>query len=231
MLEFASLEVASAPDFDYEDDDALAYNLIGAPSGTEARMLVGLQPFETDAGRGSLPSARGRCGQRPGRTDSGAVRYSPRVDLNIAYLESDPAVPIRLAVNVSRAVGFAASRDVGIDAYQGRHTEGAYFWIDLKADPLQPISGTYGVVDAVPRASRTSPASARWRATFGLILHASSSSSSDFSRTTQRQGASSDQDLSSRAGALRRRFKRSSSAAPARAPGCRRVRGPADDSL
>ncbi|MEZ6015204.1 MAG: hypothetical protein R3F49_08830 [Planctomycetota bacterium] len=151
MLEFASLEVASAPDFDYEDDDALAYNLIGAPSGTEARMLVGLQPFETDAGRARYLQLEVDVANVQDELIQGAVRYSPRVDLNIAYLESDPAVPIRLAVNVSRAVGFAASRDVGIDAYQGRHTEGAYFWIDLKADPLQPISGTYGVVDAVPQ--------------------------------------------------------------------------------
>jgi len=150
MLQFSSLEVAKVHDFDYEDNDALAYNLIGAPEGTEARMLVGLQPFESEGGRTRYLQLEVDVKSVPSELIQGAIRYSPRIDLNIAYLETVPTQPVRFALNISRAVGFADSRDVGIDAYQGRLTEGAYFWVDLVADPQNPISGTYGVVDAVP---------------------------------------------------------------------------------
>lgn len=150
MLQFSELKLEPYPDLDYEDSGALAYKLSDTPAGTEARVLVGLEPFQVEGGECRYMRMEVDIVGEEGKLVDGAIRYSPRVDLNIAYRTNDPQQPARFALNVQRPVALADSRDSGINAYEGRWTQGSYYWIDLENTTAEPLSGTYGIIDSQP---------------------------------------------------------------------------------
>lgn len=147
MLAFASLPVSAHPDLDYEDDDAIAYRLLGTPEDTEARVLVGLQPYEI--GETTFRYLQLEIDVAVGTHDlvDGAMRYPPNVGLSVSYDAHDPEEPARAALLVQRDVALGESRRSGIDAYQGRYTTGSYYCVDLLEDPPQVVCGTVGMVD------------------------------------------------------------------------------------
>ncbi len=149
MLEFASLDVAAAPDLDYEDDDAVAYKLEGTPEGTEARVLVGLMPYEEDGRTFRYLQMQLDVPQEP-EFLHGAMREGPNVNFSISYDVTDPTTPTRFALMLKRRVDLAASRAEGIDAYTGRFTNGVYYWNDFLDTSRGPSSTTWGLVDGAP---------------------------------------------------------------------------------
>jgi hypothetical protein len=149
MLAFASLELSAHPDLEYEDNDAIAYKLKGGPGDAEARVLVGLQPFEDNGRRCRYLQMQLDIGSKPEYWRD-TMRDAPNVNLSISYDEADSTVPTRFGLMLQRRVDLYASKQAGIDAYQGKYTSGAYYWIDLKDNPPRLWSGTIGIVNGRP---------------------------------------------------------------------------------
>ncbi len=150
MLEFASLPVDEHPDLAFEDDDAVAYKLKGTPVGTEARILVGMMPYDAD-GKSYRYLQMGvdiNVGKSEFLLDS--VREGPHIEFSISYDVADEMAPSRFGLLLTRPVDITASRDAGINAYYGRYTSGALFGVDLLKNPHRPTTATIGIVDANP---------------------------------------------------------------------------------
>ena len=150
VLAFASLPVDAHPDLEFGDNDAIAYKLLGAPEGTTAHVLVGLQPYYEDGRtfRYLQMQIQEDCGTSEYLLDS--QREGPFISLSIGYDETDKYAPTRFGLTVQRPVDIAGSRDAGVDAYHGRYTHGARFWVDLLKDPYNPTTTTFGIVDGNP---------------------------------------------------------------------------------
>ena len=138
------------PDLDYEDNDAIAYRLKGTPIGTEARILVGMSPYDADGKsyRYLQMAVDINVGKSEFLRDS--VREGPHIDFSISYDVTDEKTPARFALMLTRPVALSASRDVGIDAYYDRYTSGALFGVDLLKNPHSPTTTTIGIVDGNP---------------------------------------------------------------------------------
>ncbi|MCK6448146.1 MAG: hypothetical protein L6Q99_17300 [Planctomycetes bacterium] len=153
----AALPVSARPDFDYEDDDSIAYRIEGLPDGMKGHVLIGLQPY-TEAGGTyrylqmnlDMPSIE------PEYLD-GVFRDGPNVNLSISYDVADPHKPTRLALMLQRRVDLSASRAQGIDAYVGSFTQGAYYWRDLLDPDGTPSANTFGIVNGQPASPRAFP--------------------------------------------------------------------------
>lgn len=150
MLAIASNPVDSQPDFEYEDDDAIAFKIRELPDGMEGHMLVGLQPYEEN-GRSyrylqmnlSMPSMQSGFYE-------GVFRDVPNVNLSISYDTDEPYKPTRFALMLQQQVDLGGSRDRGIDAYSGTYTNGAYYWHDFLRPNQEPLTTTIGIVDGQP---------------------------------------------------------------------------------
>ena len=162
-LELASQPIENHPDFDYEDDDAVAYTIHGLPDGMEGHMLVGLQPY-TENGRTyryvqmdiDIPTTE------PDYLD-GVLRDGPSMGLSISYDIKDPGTPVRVALLLQRRVDLSGSRGNGIDAYTGSYTQGGYYWHDLLNPTQGPSALTFGIVDGSPATGAKFPlASPLW---------------------------------------------------------------------
>jgi len=149
LLALASLPISEHPDFDYEDDDALAYDFVGAPAGAEVRMLVGLQPYYENDRVYRYLQMEVDAPREPEFLD-GAMRAGPNVHLSISYDVEEPGDPTRFALMLQRDVDLAASRDQGIDAFSGRYSTGAYYWHDLKDPSKEIFASTIGISNGNP---------------------------------------------------------------------------------
>lgn len=156
VLEFASLPVADHPDLDFEDNDAIAYELEGTPEGTEARMLVGMLPYYEDDR--TFRYVQMDIDVHAGQSElmQGVMREHPNVNLSISYDVADGR-PTRFALQLGRRVDLAASRDAGINAYEGQYTSGSLYWVDLEKDPDNPTTTTFGIVDGQHVEARSFP--------------------------------------------------------------------------
>jgi hypothetical protein len=149
LLSLSSLPISEHPDFDYEDNDALAYSFEGAPEGSEVRMLVGLQSYQEGDSTYRYLQIEVDVSQEEDEFIDGALREGPSVHASISYDVEDPTQPTRFAITLQRSVDIAACRDAGIDAYTGKFTEGAYYWHDL-LDESKVSAMTFGIIDAHP---------------------------------------------------------------------------------
>ncbi|MBI5431913.1 MAG: hypothetical protein HZA52_03675 [Planctomycetes bacterium] len=158
VLAFASLPVETHPDFEYEDDDAIAYKITGLPGGMEGHLLVGLQPYSNESGKTcrylqmelKMPSAE------PEFLD-GAMRDGPNVFVSVSYETEAPNVPVRFGLMLQRRVDLSASRKEGIDAYSGVHTQGAYYAQDMLDATRAPFASTVGLVNGNPADGNSFP--------------------------------------------------------------------------
>ena len=145
VLRVADLPVDPHVDFDYQDNDGVAYRVEGTPEGTRAHFLVGLEPFERDGKEFRYFHMEIQLGaDAPSEFHRDALREGPRVHLSIDYDEQGK--PGRLGLLTERRVALGDSRPSGIDAYQGSFTSGASFHVDL-ADPRNARAETFGIVD------------------------------------------------------------------------------------
>lgn len=150
MLALADLDVDSHPDLDYEDDDAIAYKLLGAPEGADVHMLIGMQPYSEGDQDFRYLQLNVDMGEENSEYLRDAMRQGPHVDLSISYDVTNESVPTRFAIQLSRPVSLKASRDIGVNAYHGQYTNGAYYWIDFLNDPNNPTATTVGIIDGQP---------------------------------------------------------------------------------
>lgn len=150
MLKIASLPTDERNDLEFEDDDAMAYRLNGTPEGTDAHLLVGLQPYNEDGKTFRYLQMNVEMGA--GKTEylRGSVRRGPHLSLSISYDVADEKTPTRFALVMTRPVALNESRKAGIDAYHGQFTTGAQYWVDLKKDPNNPVKRTIGIVNGNP---------------------------------------------------------------------------------
>lgn len=146
LLEFASLPVSEHPDLDYHDNDSVAYRLEGTPEGVEARVLIGMLPYEEDGRTFRYLQMSIESTEKPEYLRD-SVREGTSTSVSISYDVTSKDVPTRFALLVQRRVDLAACRDVGLDAYAGRFTLGASFAIDLEKGPDDPKTATFGLVD------------------------------------------------------------------------------------
>lgn len=147
MLTIASLSIDTRPDYDYDDNDALAYRLKGAPEDMQARMLVGLQPYEENGRRFRYLQMDVDIGKGKAAYFRDSMRADANINLSISYDETDPNTPTRFGLMLQRRVDTAASQEAGIDADHGRYTTGAYYWIDLLVNPQECHTTTIGMID------------------------------------------------------------------------------------
>jgi len=112
-------------------------------------VLVGLQPYYEDGRtfRYLQMQIREDCGTS---STVGLAKRGPFISLSIGYDETDKSNPTRFGLTLQRPVDIAGSRDAGIDAYHGRYTHGARYWVDLLKDPYNPTTTTFGMVDGNP---------------------------------------------------------------------------------
>lgn len=159
VLAFADLPIDEKVDFEYEDNDSIAYRVLGTPSGTEAHLLVGRETFPA---HGPAPDPEGgadggtECralqleiqlgADQPPGFHRDALREGPRLHLGL-FMDPDGR-PVRMGLVTERAVALGASRRAGLDAYEGRFTSGASYGIELDGDDLRPRTAeTIGLVD------------------------------------------------------------------------------------
>jgi len=150
MIAFARLPVSEHPDLDYEDGDSISFKLEGAPQDTDARLLLELQPVHE--GDRTLRTVHLAVDMDVNESafHQGAMRSGPSVTLGICYDVDDPKSVARFTAQLQRNVALAASRQAGIDAYDGRFTTGASFWLDLMKSPASPLTSTFGLIDGNP---------------------------------------------------------------------------------
>jgi hypothetical protein len=144
---FADLPVEPKADLDYDDEDAIAYRILGTPEGTSAHFLVGRGVIERDG-------QEFRFLQLEIETEDdvepefhhGALRLGPRVHLTLDY-DSEGA-PGALAIVTQRDVALRASRERGLDADRGLHVTGAGLRANFGSAP-STFSETFGLIDGV----------------------------------------------------------------------------------
>lgn len=145
VMAIASLPVNTQVDFSYEDEDSVAYRLLGTPDGVEAHFLVGIAPFDREG-------KTYRCLQLEIQVDAGAVpefnrgalRDGPRVHLTLDYDQSGE--PGHFALITERRVNLSESQRAGFNAYQGRHTSGAGYKADV-GKGLTLVTETFGLIE------------------------------------------------------------------------------------
>lgn len=157
MLAIASNPVESQPDFDYEDDDAIAFKIRDLPDGMEGHMLVGLQPYEENGRSYRYLQMNLNMPSMQSGSYEGVFRDVPNVSLSISYDTDEPYKPTRFALMLQQPVDIAVSRDRGIDAYSGTYTNGAYYWHDFLKPDQQPLTTTIGIIDGQPASVKTFP--------------------------------------------------------------------------
>jgi len=145
LLPYATLPVSDVVDFDYEDDDSVAYRVLGLPDGTVAHFLVGSRAVERDGieyQQFQFEIQMNASRESDFYRDS--WREGPRI--HIALDQDEEGNPAFLAMLTERRVDLHDSRHRGVDAYQGRFTSGASFWVDL-SDPHAYRAETFGIVN------------------------------------------------------------------------------------
>ncbi|MBA2662078.1 MAG: hypothetical protein H0U74_07255 [Bradymonadaceae bacterium] len=150
MIEFASLSVEGHIDFDYEDDDAIAYAIKGLPEGMTGHFLVGFQPYIENGKTHRYLQMSINAHPAEQEYIDGAMRDGPNINLSESYDADDPGAPTRFALMLQRRVDLSASRKVGIDPYSGEYTYGAYYWHDMLDKSKAPLTTTLGLVNGNP---------------------------------------------------------------------------------
>jgi hypothetical protein len=121
---FAELPINERVDHEYEDDDAIAYRILGTPAGVTAHFLVGMAPIERDGKEYRyLQLEIGLDTDSPSEFYRDALREGPRIHLTIDR-DRDGNMGA-FALITERRIALKDSRRAGIDAYQGRFTSGA----------------------------------------------------------------------------------------------------------
>jgi len=145
VLAIASLPIEERVDYEYEDDDAVAYLILSTPKDTTAHFLVGLQPFQRDGKEYRYFQIEIQT-QPPNATEfhRDSMREGPRIHLSIDF--DSEGTPGRLSLLTERRVALHESRHSGIDAYVGRYTSGASYSVDMNMSQ-NATSGTYGIVN------------------------------------------------------------------------------------
>lgn len=145
LLECAKLPVSESVDFEYEDDDSVAYKVLGLPDGTVAHFLVVLRPIER-SGRDyqQFQFEIQMNTTRDSEFYRDSWREGPRV--HVALDQDENGNPTVLALLTERKIDLHDSRHRGVDAYQGRFTSGASFRVDT-SDPHAYRAETFGIVN------------------------------------------------------------------------------------
>lgn len=142
---FADLPVDPRVDLEYDDDDAIAFEILAMPAGTTGHFLVGRKTFERNGEEFRFLQMEIEMGEDESPTyHRDSLRYGPRIHLTIDYDGS--GTPYALALILQRDVALRESRQRGIDAYRGTYTTGAGYRVNLP-DPERSYSGTFGLVD------------------------------------------------------------------------------------
>lgn len=145
IQEFALLPVEAQVDFDYEDNDTVAYRVLGTPEGATAHFLVGLESFQRDDRDFNYLQLEIKFDvDKEPQFYRDALRQGPRVHVSIDYDEAGR--PGTIALITEREIALAESRRQGMSAMKGRFTSGAGYKASL-ADPDNVISETFGIVD------------------------------------------------------------------------------------
>ena len=145
MMQIAEKKVSPYVDFDYEEDEAVAYNFLDTTDRINAHFLVGLEPFERDEQLHNYFEMEIIVDESSRELFHGAIRKGQRVHLVVDY--DSKGRPGRLALITQRDPAMRESRKAGIDAYKGIFTTGANYQVDL-SDPKNPrYASTYGIVD------------------------------------------------------------------------------------
>lgn len=145
LLEYAQLPISDSVDFEYEDDDLVAYKVLGLPDGTVAHFLVGLKGIERN-GRDyqQFQFEIQMDANRDSDFYQDSWREGPRI--HIALDQDENGNPAVLALLTERKVDLHESRHRGVDAYQGRFTSGASLRVDI-SDPHAYRAETFGIIN------------------------------------------------------------------------------------
>lgn len=144
LIAYARLPVDEKADLDYESDERACFNLLDAPPGTTARILVLHKPFELEGRelRGIELEVQMEADDKPGFYRD-CYRSGPRAHISLSYDEAGE--PVGLALILERKINPKVSRENGVDAFQGRFTCGAGYRVDLATGTT--TSETFGFVN------------------------------------------------------------------------------------
>jgi hypothetical protein len=156
-LDLASKPISQRPDFDYEDDDSIAYKFEDMPEGVTGHMLIGMQPYDENGRTYRYVQMQLDIATAGPEFVDGAMRDGPNINFSISYDVEDPNKPVRFALMLQRRVDLSASRKAGIDAYSGIYTQGAYYWQDFLPSEGTPSASTIGIVDGKPLSANKFP--------------------------------------------------------------------------
>lgn len=130
-------------DLDYEDFDSTAFSIFMS-EGMKATLLVGHNKFDRAGHELREYCVRLEIPQKQPWISNGAVREGYRVDIGVSRDAEGKAWRYSLLTNSKVSLG--ASRNMGLDAYHGRFTEGIH-WIYYPEGIAPTFCRTTGIQD------------------------------------------------------------------------------------